>query len=31
MMRSVSRVRTPAARAMSLAFWITGPSMTGSE
>ena len=31
MIRSVSRVRTPPARAMSLAFWMTGPSITGSE
>src|SRR4051794_9203049 len=31
MIRSVSRVRTPPASAMSLAFWITGPSITGSE
>src|SRR6266511_371559 len=31
MIRSVSRVRTPPASAMSLAFWMTGPSMTGSE
>ena len=31
MMRSVSAVRTPPASAMSLAFWITGPSITGSE
>src|SRR3954447_1983695 len=27
----VSRVRTPPARAMSLARWMTGPSITGSE
>src|SRR4051794_20251501 len=31
MMRRVSRVRTPPASAMSLARWITGPSITGSE
>ena len=31
MVRRMSRVRTPPARAMSLARWITGPSITGSE
>ena len=31
MARNVSRVRTPPRSAMSLAFWITGPSITGSE
>ena len=30
-MRNVSAVRTPPASAMSLARWITGPSITGSE
>src|SRR2546421_11214743 len=29
--RSTSRVRTPPASAISLARWMTGPSMTGSE
>ena len=31
MIRSASAVRTPPASAMSLARWMTGPSITGSE